>query len=82
MNTISLSKHSVCYEIFKEMILEKAKQGVLMMTMRTVRDLDVKKVANELYGPFAKVGAQLAANESCNPTESFHKNAFLTKSFY
>ena len=43
--------------------------------------MDVKKVANELSGPFAKVGAPQADNDSGNPSEMFHKNVFLTKIF-
>ena len=43
--------------------------------------LDVKKVANELSGPFAKVGAPQADNDSSNPPEIFHKHVFLAKKF-
>ena len=43
--------------------------------------LDVKKVAYELSGPFAKVGAPQADNDSSKPPEMFHKKVFLTKFF-
>ena len=70
-----------CSEIYDEMILEIAKQGVIWIIMRIVLVLDVRKVANELSGPFAKVGAAQAENGSSNPSEFFHKNIFLVKSF-
>ena len=41
-----------------------------MITMRIVWVLDVKKVAYEVFGPFAKVKAP----------ENVHKNIFLAKS--
>ena len=44
-----------------------------MITMRIVWVLDVKKVGNELSGPFVKFGAPQAHNESSNPPEICHK---------
>ena len=52
-----------------------------MITMRIVWVLDVKKVANELSSPFAKVGAPRSDNDNSNPPENFHKNVFPAKSF-
>ena len=66
-----MSKYSQCYEIHKEMILEIMKQRVIRTIMRIVWVLDVKKVANELSGPFAKAGAPQADNDSSNPPEIF-----------
>ena len=43
--------------------------------------MDAKKIAYELSGPFAKIGALQADNDRSNPPESFHKNLFLAKSF-
>ena len=48
---------SLTGEIFKEMSLDIAKQRVIMVTKRIVRVLDVVKIAYELSGIFAKVGA-------------------------
>ena len=47
--------------------------------MNIVWALDVKKVAYELPGPFAKVGTPQADNGSSDPPETFHKIAFLLK---
>ena len=44
--------------------------------------LDVMKVAYELSGPFAEVGAPQADNGSSNPPGNFHKNFSLDKSFH
>ena len=52
-----------------------------MITMRIVWVLDVKKVANELSDPSGKVGALQADNDSSNPSEIFHIQIFLAKSF-
>ena len=49
--------------------------------MRIVRVLDITKVANELSGPFAKVGAPQTDNDSSSPPEIFHKNIFDAESF-
>ena len=54
---------------------------MIMISMRNVSVLHIKKVANELSGPFAKVGALQADNDSSNPSETFYKNIFLTKRF-
>ena len=67
-----MSKYLRCYKIFKEMILEVMKHRVIMKTMEIVRLLDVKKVAYELPGPFAKVGAPHAGNDSSSFPENFH----------
>ena len=45
--------------------------------MRIVWVLYVKKVAYELNGPFAKVGAPQADNDSSNPPENIHKKTFF-----
>ena len=50
--------------------------------MRTVRVLDVKKVAYDLPGPFPKGGASDADNGNSNQPETFHKNVFLVSLFY
>ena len=76
-----MSKYLQCYEIYKEVILEITKDGVIMITMKTVWILNVKKVSNELSGPFAKVRALQADKDSRNPPEIFHKDIFLAKSF-
>ena len=52
-----------------------------MITMRIVWVLYVKKVANELPYPFAKVRAPQADIDSSNPPEILHTNDFLAKSF-
>ena len=69
-------KHLRCHKIYKEVILEKTKQRVAILTLRIVRVLHVHKVADELSDPFANVGAQQADNDSSNPPENFHKNGF------
>ena len=51
-----------------------------MITMRILRVLDVEKVAYELSGSFARVGAPQADNDTKGP-EDFHKNIFLVKTF-
>ena len=61
------------------MILEITKQRVILITMRIVWVLDVKKVVYELSGPFARVGAPQADNDSSNRSESFIKKIFLLK---
>ena len=76
-----MSKYLRCHEIYKEMILEITKQSVIVIYMWNVWVLDVKIVANEMSGPFTKVGAQQADNDSGKPLEFFHKNVFLDKSF-
>ena len=53
-----------------------------MITKRILWVLGVKKVAYKLSGPFAKIGAPQADNDSNNHPEIFHKNVFLAKSFY
>ena len=62
------------------MILEITKQRVIMIIMRTVKVFVVKKVAYELSGPYVKVVAPQADNDSSNPPENFHKNIFLSQS--
>ena len=62
------------------MILEITEQKVIMITLRIVCVLSVKKVANELSGSFAKVGAPQADNNSSNLPKIFHKNVFLAES--
>ena len=47
--------------------------------MRIVWISDIKKVANELSGLFAKVSAPQADNDSSNPPEIFHKKEFISK---
>ena len=76
-----MSKYLRCYEIYKEMILEITKQGVIMITLRIVRVLDIKKVAYELAGPSAEIVSPQANNDSSNPQEKIHKNVSLGKSF-
>ena len=49
--------------------------------MKIVWVSDVKKVAYELPGPFAKVEAPQADNDSSIPPEIFDKYVFPTKSF-
>ena len=60
------------YEIYKEMILEMTKQRVIMINMRIVWLFDIKKIAYELTGSFAKVRAPQADKDSINP-ENLHK---------
>ena len=62
--------------------MEITKQRVIIMTMKTVLVLEFKKVAYELSGPFVKVGAPQAENDSSYPPENIRNNAFLTKSFH
>ena len=78
-----MNKYLRGYEIFNEMILELAKQKVIMATMRNVCVLDVKKIANEQSVSFAKVGAPQADIDSSNsPDFFFHKNVFRAKLFF
>ena len=49
--------------------------------MKIVLVMNVKKVAYELSGPSAKVGAAPADNDSSNPLENLNKNIFIAKSF-
>ena len=53
----------------------------MMIKMRIVSVLDVKKVAYRMSGPFAKVWAPQADNDSSKTPETFHKNVFLAESF-
>ena len=53
-----------------------------MITINTVWVLDVKKGANELSGPFAKVGAPQANSDRSDPLEIFHKNVFFCQKFW
>ena len=50
-----------------------------MVIMSVVRVMNVKKVAYELIGNFAKVGAPQAANYISNPPENFYKTFFSLK---
>ena len=43
--------------------------------------MDVKKIAYELSGPFAKVGAPKADKDISNLFQNFQKNVFVAKSF-
>ena len=52
-----------------------------MITMGIVWVLDVKRVAFELSGSYAKVELPQADNDSRNSPENFQKKVFLTKSF-
>ena len=52
-----------------------------MKIVKIVWVLDVDEVAYEMSSHFAKVGAQQADNDSSNPSENFHKNFSLAKSF-
>ena len=70
-----MNKYLRCYKIYKEIILEIAKQVLIMKTMRIVWVLDVKKVAYELSGPFAPQ----ADNDSSSPPEDFHKTFLSLK---
>ena len=72
-----MSKYLRCNKIYKEMILEIAKQKLIMKTMSIVWILDVKKVANELSGPFAPQ----ADNDSSNHPGDFHKTLFFAERF-
>ena len=45
--------------------------------MRIVRVLHVKKVAYELTGPYAEVGAPKADNDSSDPPETSPKSVFV-----
>ena len=76
-----MSKYWGCYEIHKEMIVDIAKQLVIMITITIVWVFDVKKDAYELSDPFAKVGPPQADNNSSSSPENFHKNIFFAKSF-
>ena len=76
-----MSKYLRCYEIYKEMILEIPKQGVIILTLSIAWVLDFEKVAYELSGSFAKVRTPPANNNSSSPSEDYHKNIFLDKSF-
>ena len=76
-----MSKYLQSYDIYKEIILETTKQWVEMVTMRIVRELDVKKETYELSVFLAKVWAQQADNDSSKPPENVHKNVFLVESF-
>ena len=49
-----MSKYLWCYEFYKEIILEITKYGVIMITMKIMRVLDVKKVPYKQFGPSAK----------------------------
>ena len=71
-----MSKYLQSYEIHKEVIQEKTKQRVMRIAVRIVRVMNVKKVSNELSGPFAKVGALESDNDSSSPSENVHKNCF------
>ena len=68
------------HETDKETIVEITTLRVIMLTLWVGRVLDVKKVAYELSGPCAKVGAPQGDSDSSNP-ENLHKNVFLTKNF-
>ena len=63
------------------MILEITKQSVIMITMRIMWVFDVNKVAYELFGDFAKVGAPQPDSDSKNPQEIFHENVSLAENF-
>ena len=63
------------------MILEITKQKLIMITMCIVWVFDVKKIENELSGPFAEVGAPQSDNYSNNLPKIFHKICFFPKSF-
>ena len=52
---------------YREMFLEKTKQGVIMLTMRMVCVLDVKKMVYELSGAVVKFGTSQTDNDSSNP---------------
>ena len=52
-----------------------------MITMGIVWVLDIKKVAYELSGPFAKVGPPQADNGSNKPPENFRKKNVFFNSF-
>ena len=67
-----MNKYLRWYEIHKELILEITKQIVIMITMKIVW-VTHEKVANELSGPFAKVGTPQADNDYSNPPANFHK---------
>ena len=57
------------------------KQRVIMVSMRIIWALDAKKIAYELSGSFAKVGAPQADNESSKPPKNFNKNVFPAENF-
>ena len=63
------------------MTLDITKQRVLLKTISIVQVSDVKEVAYELSGPFSKVGASQADNDSSHPPENFNRNVFLAKIF-
>ena len=72
-----ISKYLRCDNVYKEKILEITKKRVIMITLRIVLVLDVKKAANELCGPFVKVGAPHADIDSSNPPGFFsQKHSF------
>ena len=48
-------------------------------TLLIVCALDVKQVASELSGSFAKLGVPQADSNSSNPPGNFHKTFFLLK---
>ena len=76
-----MSKYLRRYETYEEMIMEVTKQRMIIIIIRIVRVLDVKEVAYELSGPFSKVGASQADNDSSHPPENFNRNVFLAKIF-
>ena len=77
-----MNKYLRGYEIFNEMILELAKQKVIMATMRNVCVLDVKKIANEQSVSFAKVGAPQADIDSSNSPDFFFTKTFSAQNFF
>ena len=71
-----MRKYLWCYGICKAKILEITKQIVIKITMKIVRVLDVKKVVYDLSGPFAKIGAPEADNDSSSRPENFLQKSF------
>ena len=64
------------------MSLEITKQRVIITIKRVTLVFDVEKVAYELSGLFAIVGAPQADNDSSSPPGNFNKNVFLTQRFH
>ena len=76
-----MGKYLGCCEIYKDMILEMTKKWVIVITKRIRWVLHGKNVAYELTGPFDKVWAPQANNDSSNPPEHCYTSIFLAESF-